>query len=367
MLLLRQLFDVAGGGPETDAFKHLAAAFTVLRSLGSAKTSSNSESSRIGHFIEVQVTDGALYRTKIHCYFLDQTRVVHPLPNEKNYHIFYQMLAGLSQEERVKLNLEGYSPTNLQYLMQGDTRQDEAEDAIRFQSWKSCLGLLGIPFMDVVRVLAAVLLLGNVNFADNGSGEVVAKGETELASVARLLGITFSSLFRGITTRTHSETTRGNTQLIKTTCDANIANSIRDSLAKALYCRTVATIVRRANSLKRLGSTLGTLSSDSNDSVHNQAEVASQHASTIGTAGSKSSKSMAALNNAVNIARHATDGSIGILDMFGFEEPKNLRKQIKRFGENAYILIEVHNIQKVKQRIEMFQLYNRLMYLTEEP
>lgn len=53
-----------------------------------------------GHFIEVQVTDGALYRTKIHCYFLDQTRVVRSLPDEKNYHIFYQMLAGLTQEER---------------------------------------------------------------------------------------------------------------------------------------------------------------------------------------------------------------------------------------------------------------------------
>lgn len=91
----------------------------------------------------------------------------------------------------------------------------------------------------------------------------------------------------------------------------------RDSLAKALYCRTVATIVRRANSLKRLGSTLGTLSSDSNESVHNQGDVASQHASTIG--GNSGSKSMAALNNAV---RHATDGFIGILDMFGFEEPK---------------------------------------------
>lgn len=44
----------------------------------------------------------------------------------------------------------------------------------------------------------------------------------------------------------------------------------RDALSKALYCRTVATIVRRANSLKRLGSTSGTLSSDSNESVHNQ-------------------------------------------------------------------------------------------------
>ncbi|KAG8276290.1 Myosin [Homalodisca vitripennis] len=235
MLLLRQLFDVAGGGPETDAFKHLAAAFTVLRSLGSAKTSSNSESSRIGHFIEVQVTDGALYRTKIHCYFLDQTRVIRPLADEKNYHIFYQMLAGLTPEERgqfkmaetqsltntvlaeqlenriddviradcrvtqnmikmgpkevdmatqgnkvesvnselqehyereVKLNLEGYSPSNLSYLQHGDTRQDEADDAARFQAWKACLGVLGIPFLDVVRELAAVLLLGNVQFMD---------------------------------------------------------------------------------------------------------------------------------------------------------------------------------------------------------
>lgn len=201
MLLLRQLFAVAGGGPETDAFKHLAAAFTVLRSLGSAKTATNSESSRIvsfcrtltiqyrqtrlicnffqGQFIEVQVTDGALYRTKIHCYFLDQTRVIRPLPNEKNYHIFYQMLAGLNREERIKLNLEGYSPANLRYLQGGDIHQDEQEDAARFQAWKACLGILGIPFLDVVRVLAAVLLLGNVQFVDGQ----VSKEEQDIFKV----------------------------------------------------------------------------------------------------------------------------------------------------------------------------------------
>uniref|UniRef100_A0A182IL01 Uncharacterized protein n=1 Tax=Anopheles atroparvus TaxID=41427 RepID=A0A182IL01_ANOAO len=313
MLLLRQLFAVAGGGPETDAFKHLAAAFTVLRSLGSAKTATNSESSRIGQFIEVQVTDGALYRTKIHCYFLDQTRVIRPLPNEKNYHIFYQMLAGLNADECARLNLEGYSPANLRYLQHGDIRQDEQEDAARFQAWKACLGILGIPFLDVVRVLAAVLLLGNVQFVDGQGLEVEVVGETELNAVANLLGVPPAQLFRGLTTRTHNA--RG--QLIKSVCDANMSNMTRDCLAKALYCRTVATIVRRANSLKRLGSTLGTLSSDSNESVHNQAEVASQHASTIG--GNAGSKSMAALNNAV---RHATDGFIGILDMFGFEEPR---------------------------------------------
>lgn len=166
----------------------------------------------------------------------------------------------------------------------------------------------------MVRVLAAVLLLGNVQFIDGKGLEVDVKGETELNAVAGLLGVSGAALFRGLTSRTHNA--RG--QLVKSVCDANMSNMTRDCLAKALYCRTVATIVRRANSLKRLGSTLGTLSSDSNESVHNQAEVTSQHASTVGGTNA-GSKSMAALNNAV---RHATDGFIGILDMFGFEDPK---------------------------------------------
>ena len=88
----------------------------------------------------MQVTDGALYRTKIHCYFLDQTRVVRQLAQEKNYHIFYQMLAGLTAEERARLSLEGYSVDNLRYLNRGDTRCNQAEDARRFANWKACLG-----------------------------------------------------------------------------------------------------------------------------------------------------------------------------------------------------------------------------------
>ena len=74
MVLLRHLFTLAEGiSHETsDTFKHMSAAFTVLRSLGTAQTATNKESSRIGNFIEVQVTENVLYRTKIHCYFLDQ-------------------------------------------------------------------------------------------------------------------------------------------------------------------------------------------------------------------------------------------------------------------------------------------------------
>lgn len=428
MICLRHLFDLAGGGHETDAFKHLSAAFTVLRSLGSAKIASSSESSRIGHFIEVQVTDGALYRTKIHSYFLDQNRVVKPLQKEKNYHIFYQMLAGLTKEERVKLNLEGYSVHNLKFLNCGDVSQRDSEDAARFEAWKACLSVLGIPFMDVVRVLAAILLLGNIslnNGTENGSepGLSSCEAKNPASAAASLLGVSRTTLIRGLTTRTVPM--RG--QLVTTVCDINtvISSSFRpqrapfslpraadgqpspgaphkcagetddanrsaacslrarrsnkpfapvghpssllaaavhqtfishrgiataylssfsafplathfaslsdtnpfshcsqamanrDSLAKALYCRTVATIVRRANTLKRIGSTCGTLSSDSNESVHNHVETGSHHASTVGSGGAKSHKSLNVLNSAV---RHATDGFIGILDMFGFED-----------------------------------------------
>lgn len=100
------------------------------------------------------------------------------------------------------------------------------------------IGVLGIPFMDVVRVLAAVLLLGNVQFVDSSKttkspqgmdavksalisdGSVV--GENELHAVATLLGVPAQSLLRGITSRTHN--TRG--QLVRSFSDANMVNKI---------------------------------------------------------------------------------------------------------------------------------------------
>ncbi len=47
MLILRQLFLLAGGGVGSDAFKHLSASITVLRSLGTASTLLNQDSSRV--------------------------------------------------------------------------------------------------------------------------------------------------------------------------------------------------------------------------------------------------------------------------------------------------------------------------------
>ena len=211
MILLRQLFSLAEGSQsknlESDTFKHLSATFTVLRSMGSAQTATNKESSRIGHFIEVQVTDNILNKTKIHCYYLDQGRVVKPPPTEKSYHIFYQMMAGLHPDERLQLGLNSYTVRDLNYLNMGDIRQDEMEDAERFEQWRSALAILGIPFMDVVRVLSAILLLGNVRFTprvDRDDFDVEVIGREELHSVAKLLGVSTTLLCQGLTMRTHA-------------------------------------------------------------------------------------------------------------------------------------------------------------------
>ena len=52
--MLRQLFVAVGGGCETDTFKQVQASMTVLRSLGSAATLTNRDSSRmVGGMIPV--------------------------------------------------------------------------------------------------------------------------------------------------------------------------------------------------------------------------------------------------------------------------------------------------------------------------
>lgn len=150
--------------------------------------------------------------------------MVKPPPTEKSYHIFYQMLAGLNSEDRHHLGLSGYHLRDFKYLNVGDTRQDVEVDAGRFADWRQSLSDLGIPFMDVVRVLSGILLLGNVQFVpprmDRGddSFDVEVNGKEELSIVARLLGISTTLLWQGLTTRTH--TLRG--QPVKSMSDANL-------------------------------------------------------------------------------------------------------------------------------------------------
>ena len=54
------------------------------------------------------------------------------------------MMAGLHQEERIQLGLDGFTVRDLNYLNIGDIRQDETEDAKRFEDWRTSLAILGM-------------------------------------------------------------------------------------------------------------------------------------------------------------------------------------------------------------------------------
>ena len=72
----------------------------------------------------------------------------------------------------------------------------------------------------IIRVLSAILLMGNVEFAPrlgDESFDVEVFGKEELSKVAKLLGISSTMLWQGITTRTH--TIKG--QPVKSMSDAN--------------------------------------------------------------------------------------------------------------------------------------------------
>ena len=77
----------------------------LLESLGNAKTVRNHNSSRFGKCVRLctDPTSGALLGAYFHTYLLEKSRVVQFGPQERNFHLFYQLLAVVADEEAPRL------------------------------------------------------------------------------------------------------------------------------------------------------------------------------------------------------------------------------------------------------------------------
>lgn len=103
----------------------------ILESFGNARTIRNDNSSRFGKYIDIRFTrSGKLVGASIDTYLLEKVRLIHPGANERNYHVFYQFLAGASAEERRKFHLGRLQAQDFVLLSQSGTfdRRDGVSD-----------------------------------------------------------------------------------------------------------------------------------------------------------------------------------------------------------------------------------------------
>jgi myosin heavy subunit len=188
----------------------------VLETFGNAKTHRNDNSSRFGKFMKLQFSkidpitaaqaqasgsggrrkasmgfesEWALLGATVETYLLEKSRVVHQIGGERNFHIFYQLLAGATPQQLATLHLpddpvvsvstvvpEGGKGKHFNFLVDGAQQMEGSaevggalDDSEQFGVTCRALAECGMDWSvhdDIFRVLSTVLHLGNVAFED---------------------------------------------------------------------------------------------------------------------------------------------------------------------------------------------------------
>ncbi len=243
--ILVGFLSAANSGAPAALHSRLLASSVVLESLGNAKTEKNDNSSRFGKLLKLHFGDDGLRMrgATVEAYMLEETRVTGPANGERNFHVFYQMCAGASAEEKTQLKLQ--STGNFAVLKQC-TNLPSRNDAREWGRFKDALIELGIGKdvqLEAFRLFAAVLHLGNICFEESVSRAGIKQVElardsvslNSLTNAAELLGLEISQLRNCLTQRIIRASARDS--VVVKSLSLIQAKEGRDSLMREIYGR----------------------------------------------------------------------------------------------------------------------------------
>ncbi len=247
--ILVSFFGASSAAPPGLQHRMMASSI-LLEAMGNAKTARNDNSSRFGKLFKICFSpDGSqLLGASVEAYLLELARVTGQAQGERNFHIFYQMCAGATAEEK---NMYKIQPASQFAVLKGLTQVsslNDGKDWVRFKDALSQLQVSADLQQDLFRMLSAILHLGNISFVESvGKGgskqvELARDGsENALKIAAELLGLQPAALHGCLTRRIIKASARDS--VVHKPLSQSQAKVGRDTLSRLLYSKLFFMVV----------------------------------------------------------------------------------------------------------------------------